>query len=139
MDTEAYRDGSGDGPRDAFTDGPWLTVAEAARRLRVSPRAVRGRIRRGTLRWKAAGNAGKLVLLPPPDGSGDGSRDASPDGPEDAAEAWFELEMLREELEEARVARARAEERAAAKEELIAELKAMLAEARRPWWRRWVG
>jgi hypothetical protein len=27
----------------------------------------------------------------------------------------------------------------AAKTELIAELKAMLAEARRPWWRRWVG
>jgi hypothetical protein len=34
---------------------------------------------------------------------------------------------------------ARAEERAAAKDELIAELKAMLAEARRPWWRKLVG
>jgi hypothetical protein len=45
---------------------------------------------------------------------------------------------------------ARAEERAAsaervavaesaAKDELIGELKAMLAEARRPWWRRWIG
>jgi hypothetical protein len=51
----------------------------------------------------------------------------------------FEIEMLREELAEARVAQARAEERAAAKDELIGELKALLAEARRPWWRRWVG
>ena len=47
--------------------------------------------------------------------------------------------MLREELAETRVAQARAEEQAAAKDELIAELKAMLAEARRPWWRRRIG
>jgi hypothetical protein len=116
-------------------DGPWLTVAEAARRLRVSPRAVRGRIRRGTLRWKAAGNAGKLVQLP----SGDASGDVSAGDPGNAVDALFEIEMLREELAEARVAQARAEERAAAKDELIGELKALLAEARRPWWRRWVG
>jgi hypothetical protein len=76
------------------------------------------------------------VLLPSADASGDTSRD----GPEDADDTEaFELELLREELAEARVAQARAEERATAKDELIAELKAMLAEARRPWWRRWVG
>ena len=38
---------------------------------------------------------------------------------------------------EAEIAGARAE--AAAKDQVIGELKAMLAEARRPWWRRWIG
>jgi hypothetical protein len=38
---------------------------------------------------------------------------------------------------EAEIAAAKAE--AAAKDQVIAELKAMLAEARRPWWRRWLG
>jgi hypothetical protein len=127
MDAEA----SGDESRD----GPWFTVAEAARRLRVSPRAVRGRIRRGTIEWKAAGNAGKLVRLP----SGVPSGDVLADGPGDAVDALFEIEMLREELAEARVAQARAEERVAAKDVLIEELRAMLAESRRPWWRRWIG
>jgi hypothetical protein len=28
---------------------------------------------------------------------------------------------------------------AAAKDELVTELKALLAKARRPWWRRWTG
>jgi hypothetical protein len=42
-------------------------------------------------------------------------------------------------LLEARVAQARAEERAAALRELVDELKAQLAEARRPWWRRLLG
>jgi hypothetical protein len=105
-------------------------------RVRGPSSPVRGRIRRGTIEWKAAGNAGKLVLLPSADGSGDTSRDGSEDA--DDTEA-FALELLREELAEARVAQARAEERATAKDELIADLKAMLAEARRPWWRRWMG
>jgi hypothetical protein len=38
---------------------------------------------------------------------------------------------------EAEIAAAKAE--AAAKDQVIAELKALLAEARRPWWRRWLG
>jgi hypothetical protein len=66
------------------------------------------------------------------------SRDPSPDGLEDAPDE-LELDLLREELTETRVAQARAEAAAEAKDALIAELKAMLAEARRPWWRRWVG
>lgn len=41
-------------------DGEWLSVAAAAKRLGVSPRAIRGRIDRGTIRWKPAGNTGKL-------------------------------------------------------------------------------
>jgi hypothetical protein len=113
---------SGDGPEDV----EWLTIAAAARQLGVSPRAVRGRIKRGTIEWKAAG---KLVRVQTEDTSADGSRD----DPED------EVDRLQEELLEARVAQARAEERAVALRELVDELKAQLAEARRPWWRRLIG
>jgi hypothetical protein len=116
---------SADGPED----GEWMTVAAAARQLGVSPRAIRGRIKRGTIEWKAAGNAGKLVRVR----LGDTSADGPEDDPED------EVDRLREELLEARVAQARAEERAAALRELVDELKAQLAEARRPWWRRLLG
>jgi hypothetical protein len=61
---------SGDGPGD----GQWLTVAAAARRLGISPRAVRGRIARGTMPWRAAGNTGKMVRVR----EEDASRDARP-------------------------------------------------------------
>jgi hypothetical protein len=58
-------------------------------------------------------------------------------------EALLEADHLREMLRDALVARAEARARreaeAAAKDALIEELKAMLAEARRPWWRRLVG
>ena len=50
----------------------------------------------------------------------------------------MELALLREDLVEARVAQARAEERAAALRELADRLTAELAEARRPWWRRMI-
>jgi hypothetical protein len=125
MITEQSADGPGDDPED----GEWLTIAAAARQLGVSPRAIRGRIKRGTIEWKAAGNAGKLVRVQIEDTSADGPRD----DPED------EVDRLREELLEARVAQARAEERAVALRELVDELKAQLAEARRPWWRKLLG
>ena len=114
---------------EAGGDDTWLTVAAAARALGVSPRAIRGRIKRGTIEWKAAGNTGRLVLVPP--------GDVAPDDPADGPE--IELELLREELTEARIVAARAEERAAALRELADRLTAELADARRPWWRRWRG
>jgi hypothetical protein len=40
---------------------------------------------------------------------------------------------------EVKAAREAAAAEVAAKDQLLAEFKAMLAEARRPWWRRWVG
>jgi hypothetical protein len=110
-------------------DGQWVTVAEAARQLGISPRAIRGRIKRGTIEWKPVGNTGRLVLVQP--------GDTSPDDPGDKVED--ELDRLREELLEARVGQARAEERALALRELADELKAQLGEARRPWWRRLLG
>ena len=139
--------------RDHPGDGEWLTVAAAARRLGISPRAVRGRIDRGTIASKPNGNMGRLVLVR----LGDAVEERPGDGPGD------ELELLREELAEARVMIARLEEQVAAakavavadvataradveaaqraaaaecaaKDALVTELKAMLAEARRPWW-----
>ena len=62
----------------------------------------------------------------------DGPRHA--DGPlpkSPSADGW-QLEELREELQETRVTQVRAEAQLASKDELIAELKAMLADLRRP-------
>jgi hypothetical protein len=43
---------------------PWLTIAEAARRLGVSRQAVSNRIKRGTLTTRTS-NRGVLVRIPP--------------------------------------------------------------------------
>ena len=51
----------------------------------------------------------------------------------------MELALLREDLVEARIAMARAEERAAALRELADRLTVELLDARRPWWRRLIG
>jgi hypothetical protein len=139
MDSEQ----SGDG------DGQWVTVAAAARYLGISPRAIRGRIARGTIPWRAAGNTGKMVRVR----EEDASRDVSGDVPEDD----YELALLREELMEAReqLAGTKASLEAAvairkaetgALRELADRLTAELADARRelveayrPWWRRVLG
>jgi hypothetical protein len=115
--------------RDDTGDGDWVTVSEAARRLGISPRAIRGRILRRTIEWKAAGNAGRLVLVR--------SRDVVANDPGD--DPGYILDQLREELMESKIEAARAEERAAALRELVDELRAELAAARRPWWRRLIG
>jgi hypothetical protein len=105
-------------------EGEWLAVAAAARRLGVSPRAIRSRIERGTLRWRAAGNTGKLVWLPSggPSSGGAGGAFQGPSPGEEAdllGDEVDELERLRDELGDTRekltaalVAAARAEERA---------------------------
>jgi hypothetical protein len=141
---------------DSPGEGEWLSIAAAARRLGVSPRAIRSRVERGTIRWKPAGNTGKLVWVP--------SGEAAAGGPEEDELELLQAELaeLREAATELRVALARAEERAnaakavaaaevaaaksevAARDQLAAELRGLmralrqeLAEARRPWWRRW--
>jgi hypothetical protein len=45
-------------------DEDWCSVAEAARRLGVTPTAIHNRIKRGTLPTRANGNFGKLVKVP---------------------------------------------------------------------------
>jgi hypothetical protein len=46
------------------SDGDWCSINEAARRLKVTPTAIRNRIKRGTLETKPNGNHGRLVRVP---------------------------------------------------------------------------
>jgi hypothetical protein len=128
---------------------PVVSVAEAARRLGRTVDGVRGLVRRGKLTAKR-GNDGKLLIVLPTGG------DESDDEAGALALLRDQLEEIRDQLEnwrlaaeEARLALAKAEgERDAAQavalakeqaaERLIAELRAQLAEARRPWWARLV-
>jgi hypothetical protein len=48
----------------AELDEDWCSIAEAARRLGVTPAAIHNRIRRGTLPTRPNGNHGKLVKVP---------------------------------------------------------------------------
>jgi hypothetical protein len=47
-------------------DDAWCSINEAARRLGVTPTAIRNRIKRGTLQTKPNGNHGRLVHVPRP-------------------------------------------------------------------------
>jgi len=47
-------------------DAAWCSINEAARRLTVTPTAIRNRIKRGTLQTKPNGNHGRLVHVPRP-------------------------------------------------------------------------
>ncbi|GEO43497.1 hypothetical protein SAE02_76450 [Skermanella aerolata] len=47
-----------------MTEDDWCSVNEAARRLKVTPTAIRNRIKRGTLEHRPNGNQGKMVRVP---------------------------------------------------------------------------
>lgn len=51
-------------PHGEANDAEWCSVAEAARRLGVTPTAIRNRIKRRTLETKPNGNHGHLVRVP---------------------------------------------------------------------------
>src|SRR3954449_11311701 len=53
------------GEGHAADDG-WCSVNEAARRLGVTPTAIRNRIKRRTLKTKPHGNHGRLAWVPRP-------------------------------------------------------------------------
>src|SRR3954471_10785042 len=110
-----------DGSRDGPEPGEWLSVAEAARRIGVTEKAVRNRIRRGTAEWRPAGNHGREVLLSPDAEAGNGSED----GPE-TVELQVRVARLEERL--AVVERERDLYR-----DLFRDRETALAEARRPW------
>jgi hypothetical protein len=132
---------------------PWVSLSEAAERTGRHIDALRSLGRRKRLPAKK-GNAGQwlvqlpIELLARPDKVGDLGTGLV--GDEVVAGLMAEVTELREALARAeaeaqtardtsgsRVAAVRAE--VDAKDALIAELKTMLAEARRPWWRRFVG
>ena len=46
-----------------MAEDDWCSVSEAARRLGVTPTAIRNRIKRGTLEHRPNGNQGKLVRV----------------------------------------------------------------------------
>ncbi len=125
---------------------PWLALSDAASRLGVSVDALRSRIRRGSLRARR-GNDNRLFVQVPVNlrlvGDEDSDEARQVDDQSDlVAELQHEIGDLRERLaraeERARAAEEAAAVKVAAKNDLIAELKAMLAEARQPWWRRWI-
>src|SRR4051812_5038373 len=101
--------------------GEWVTVAEAARRIGITPKAVRERIRHGSLEWKPHGNAGRLVLVTEP------TREPPGEPTNDTGE---ELAELRDALAEERVARARVEGELGAERRHSASLAVLLADAR---------
>jgi hypothetical protein len=51
---------------DHADDNDWCSINEAARRLNVTPTAIRSRIKRGTLKIKPNGTHGRLVQVPLP-------------------------------------------------------------------------
>jgi hypothetical protein len=154
------QDGPGTDQETGLGGGPgnWVTIADAARRLGVTPKAIRNRLERGTLEWRPAGNRGREVLIrpgmEPGDGIGDQPRDDPGDGPETVSlmvqvarleerqaaiemRAKAEVEALRGQIEVEIAARNAVIEQV--REALAVErargdrLEAALAEARRPW------
>ena len=129
----------------------WVTIAEAARRLRVTPTAIRGRIERGTLEVKPNGNRGRLVRVPNPEGKGNekGSDHPSPQGSDRVSIPVAELLQLTARLVEAEKEAAAAPtlretvtalRQALDSERLLRdELRRELERRARPWWRRLTG
>jgi hypothetical protein len=142
-------------PTSEPTEPPMIPLAEAATRTGRHPEALRSMIRRGQLAARRDNRRGWLVALPQPAEQPDGpAADQDMAGLGDAlAELREEVAGLREALArseagrdtaaalaraegEARTAKAEAE--VAAQRELVTELRAVLADARRPFWRRWL-
>ena len=150
------------GQQTGSTEPPMIPLAEAAVLAGRHPEALRSMIRRGQLTARRDNRRGWLVAVPQPaetatEPAENTSRPAADrlalDVEDALAELREEVAGLREALgrseagREAAVALARkegeleaakAQAEAAALRELVAELKAALAEARRPWWRQWV-
>jgi ribosomal protein L29 len=136
----------GDGASTVF-----LPVSEAALRLGLTPAGLRSRIRRRLVTTKK-GNGGQWLIEVPRDPP---LRHDQPEVLHGSVmtqddELLAEVDELRRELGEERLARARLEVRLegierthaaemAAKESTITDLRAELARLRMPFWRKWIG
>ncbi len=127
---------------------PWVTLSEAASRTGRHIDALRSLVRRHKLPARK-NNAGQWLVQMPPELT---QHDLANDAVADTAigELRAEVTELREALAEAKaearaahdVADARVDAVRAevtAKDVLIRELRELLADARRPWWRRLIG
>ncbi len=67
MRDEALPEGPPEPPAEGLAEAPpeglWLTIPDAARRLRVTPQAIRDRIRRGTLDTQREVRGNRVQLL----------------------------------------------------------------------------
>jgi hypothetical protein len=132
---------------EAGEAAPWISLSEAAERTGRHIDALRSLVRRKRIPARKENGGQWLVQLPAePLRQTDKVTDLGND--EVVAGLMAEMTELREALAkaeaEAQAARDIAGARFAAvraevdaKDQVITELKAMLAEARRPWWRRW--
>jgi hypothetical protein len=133
--------------------GSWLTLSEAAGRSGLHREALRARAKRKQLPSQR-NNLGQLLVMLPPDlltpaqGAAQGAAQAQAeqltdlvrDLEQELAEVRATAQAdLAKAIAERDAAREVAEAKVGAMERLVAELQAMLAEARRPWWRRWIG
>ena len=118
--------GNGEGHGDG---GVWVTVAEAARRLGVTPTAIRNRLDRGTLESRPHGNRGRLVRLPDGVRHGDDTG-FDPQGLTGAARAAVTIARLEERLAAAMDARRQVEVLRDTFHERVEELRAELARER---------
>jgi hypothetical protein len=139
-------------------EGPWLTLTEAAQRSGLPRESIRARARRGLIPSRKDNRHQTLVQLPADLLTRAGQGLAGAESgilagvPMDMADLMAEVAELREQLARAEsaveaakavakaevaTAEARGEAQVAALRELVDELKAQLAEARRPWWQRW--
>ena len=119
----------------------WLPLGEASQRLGISVDALRARVRRGLVEHRKDNNRRIVVLVgdqAPPSRSpvGDESADRMR---QERDEASAEADHWRAQAKQARIEAAGYKAQAEAKEVLIAELRELLAAARRPWWQRWIG
>jgi hypothetical protein len=122
---------------------PWLSLTEAARQTGLDREAIRSRVRRGLVPSRK-NNRGELLVQLPAELVTELDRAPAEDvtGLRAAvADLSAEVTELRVELADAkataRVAEAAVATEVAARERYIAQLEALLAEARKPWWRRW--
>jgi hypothetical protein len=130
--------------QDMSGESPWLSLTEAAQRSGLSREAVRARARRGLIPSRKGNSRETLVQLPAESVQAMSSGDQDMTGSESTlvADLLAEVGDLRELLARAQAERDAAESVALAQVEAAkAQAAAMreLAEARRPWWRRWRG
>jgi hypothetical protein len=123
----------------------WLPLAEASQRLGITVDALRKRARRGLVEARR-GNDGRIVVLV----SDQTASGQELDNLDEVLALQADIERWRAIAEERglELARAQVQIEAAravaaaevdAKAQIIAELRTMLAEARKPWWRRLLG